>query len=322
VSPAVVVLPAKDAGLFAVARVLARLDAYGKLRFVDRADEGQIAGLPGELPSGVLSAYANGQWHVGTGAVAAAVQALPGGGGWSFLLGLAPLKAGVRLVLRRREVVARSFGWVVGAPFAELGFSADDEARPVREGDDVIVDEPPPPFVERWRHRASSLRELVAGVALLLVVLAVCRDNPALPLPKLRPPPSLAFLLAYPRIDEAWGLLRPFHEREDGALVIELRLADGRLVDPFRAEPPSRKRPLEGHFGDSALWTAYTRRIRRPEGAVYREELRRAIRTVARGSAKDTKVVSGDIVWVHRPSPEPGQPLQMTTTEEVLFGNR
>ena len=103
---------------------------------------------------------------------------------------------------------------------------------------------------------------------------------------------------------------------------LDLQLADGKALDPFTGRAPDRQVVLRGRFGDSALWTAYTRSIRRPAASVYREELRRTIRGLARGVGKDARVVSGDILWVSRPSPEPGQPLQQTTSEEVLFGNR
>ena len=156
----------------------------------------------------------------------------------------------------------------------------------------------------------------------LLIVLSVPRDNAALSLSAVRPPASLAWVLAYPRITEHWGLLQPFHEPVDGALVVDLRFADDTAVDPFTGSAPDRQVLLRGRFGDSAIWTAYTRSIRRAAASVYRDDLKRTIRGLARTMRKDVRVVSGDIVWISRPSPQPGQPLQQTTTEEVLFGNR
>lgn len=322
VEEATLVVSATDPGLFGVARVLARLDAYEKLTFVDRRDETRIAALPSAPPDGVVSVYVNGQWYTGTGALAEATRVLPGGGGWAFLLATAPARALLRSVLGRRTQLARSWGLVVGAPFADLGFGPEDDERPVREGDDVLVDEPPSPLADRVAHGLGAAREIAAGVLSLLIVLAVCRDNPGLGLPAVRPPAGLAWLLAYPRVAERGGLLESFHEREDGALVVDLHLSDGKVLDPFTGQAPDRQVLLRGRFGDSAIWTAYTRSIRRPAASVYREELRRTIRGLARAASKDARVVSGDILWVIRPSPEPGQPLQQTTSEEVLFGNR
>lgn len=320
--PATLVVSATDAGLFGVARVLARLDVFGKLAFVDRRDETRLAALPSPPPEGVVAVYVNGQWHLGTAAIAEAARVLPGGGFWAFLLSTRPLRALLRLVLRRRAQLARSWGLVVGAPFGELGFEDGEGDRPVREGEDVIVAEAPSPLAERIAHRLGAAREMTAGVLLLLIALAVPRDNPGLGLPAVRPPAPLAWILAYPRVVERGGLLTPFHEREDGALVIDLRLADGTALDPVTGLAPDRLLPLRGRFGASALWTAYGRSIRRPAASVYREELRRTIRGLARVAGRDARVVSGDILWVSRPSPEPGQPMQQTTSEEVLFGNR
>ena len=319
VTPAVLVFSATDAGLLGVARLLSRLDAYGRLSFVDRAD---AARLPPGLPEGVVALYENGQWHVGSTALVEAVRTLPGGGGFAPLLASAPGRMASRAVLRRRTKLALSWGFPRGAPFEAVDPPEDPPL--VSEGYDVLIEDAPSPL-QRWFLRVSAgAREFLAGTLLLLVVLDAVHE--AAPLlgrqaRSLRPPAALSWVLAYPQITQRWGLLSPFHEREDGALVVDLTLGDGTHLDPFTNRIPERTRSAP-RFGDSALWTAYTRRIRRPEAAVYRDELKRAIRSAARGRNKDVKVSQAEILWAKRASPEPGQPLSTVTTEEALFGNR
>jgi hypothetical protein len=325
VEEATVVAPAADAGWLWFCRVLARLDGYEKLRFVDWSD-------PAKPPEGYtetdFAVYENGVWRRGPEAIAVALRALPGGGGWTILARVPPISwlLGVFLDETRRGRLGASWGLAHGhrGAFEELGFT--DDERPVREGEDVFVDDGPTPLEAFIGGKLLGAREVAAGVLTLLVVLAAAHATPSVAqlAPRLQAPIRLSWVLSYLQIRENVGFLHGFRDHEDGALVVDLRLADGTSVDPLTGTAPDRSVLLRGRFGENALWTAYTRAIRNPAYSVYRDDLRRVLRTFARRGSREARVKGGEIVWVRRPSPPPESPekLPQEIKEEVLFENR
>jgi hypothetical protein len=326
VLPATVVAPAADAGWLWLCRLLARLDAYDKLRFVDRTD---LSRLPAGYPEADFAVYENGVWHQGPAALWAALRALPGGGGWSVLGRIPPFSwlVGVFFDDTRRARLGPSWGLSRGhqGAFEDLGFS-DDHERPVREGEDVFVDDEPTPLAVFVSGKLLAAREVSVGVLTLLVALVAFQATPALAAvaPRVRVPAGLAWIPRYLQLRESVGFLSGFRDHEDGALVVDLRLADGSSIDPLTGTAPDRNVLLRGRFGENALWTAYVRAIRAPENNVYRDDLRRVLRTFARRGSREARVKGGEIVWVRRPSPAPEAPEQLPQTieEEVLFENR
>jgi len=129
----------------------------------------------------------------------------------------------------------------------------------------------PAPARRAWDAFASSAREGV--VALLLVVAGsqVLLENPIVPL-ALRPharPPLFEAIVTYPRTFQGWSMFAPAPPDHDGRLVIDGRTKDGRHFDPLTGREPVFEVHLAGTPRDNLVWGYFHTRIAQDRFSAY-----------------------------------------------------
>ncbi|HEY4394500.1 MAG TPA: DCC1-like thiol-disulfide oxidoreductase family protein [Polyangia bacterium] len=296
-----------DCGVcWAVIRVLARMDAHRRLRFVPNTDTAALpAGVDAELLDRtilVLDPARDRRW-TRADAFAEILAALPLGRLWAWPLRL-PL---VRTVAaqaydafaRNRTRISMFFGLAAcGVPRAPERVAAEEPAET--------------PLRTWFRAQVPFLRELGAAVVFVVLTAEVSVANPSVP-PALRfdhRPDWMVAAVMYPHIFEGWSLFSPDAPLTDETVYVDAVTRDGRHVDPYNqigsrvAEIPIDYVPVR--LGHDSFWCDYTLRI--PDAGVYHQAfvewvLRYPERT---GNPNDT-ITRFDAYVVDQQSPKPNE---------------
>ncbi|MCS6902133.1 MAG: HTTM domain-containing protein [Myxococcales bacterium] len=306
-----VVYDPTDAGLHHVARILARLDTYELLTFVDSADKDA---LPPQAPRATIATFdqETGRWTVGTAAVTSAFRSLPLGQLWGPLLDNSVGQSFLRALLRRRARLAASY-------YLEAGRRFDQDGSPHEPGYEMTP----------WREHVSStlivLRESMVSVVLLAAFFQVMHDNWWIP-PKYRleVPAALKPINLYPRLLQGWSMFSPDAPKTDGTLVVDGITVDGRHLDPLTGKEPDFEAPLHGPWFHSQLQCDYTLKISFEGNRGYREELKRYILNWQRIEKRppNDRIVSFDLYWVSNDAPPPGSTKITNIQKKLLMSGR
>lgn len=302
-----VVYDPTDAGLHTVARILARLDHFQLLTFVDGGDTERLPSRPPKATIAVLD-ETTAEWFLGTAAITEASRSLPLGGLLGPLLGNALGQAILRAILRRRSRLSASLGLEGGQKAPHEGLAHEPEAEPT-------------PLQEHVAMTAMALRESMVAVLLVAAVFQASHDNWWLPRSlRFDVPRALQPLTLYPRLIQGWSMFSPDAPRNDGTLVIDGVTSDGRHIDPLTAQAPDFEAPLHGPWYYDQFWCDYLLKITFDGNRVYRDELKRYLldwHRIARRPSKD-RIVSFDAYWVSNDSPPPGS-TQITNIQKKLI---
>jgi hypothetical protein len=303
--PRTVVYDPADAGMHFVARLLARLDLFGYLRFIDGSD---TARLPSGAPKATIATLHGGTWTRGTAAIASASASLPLGA----LLGpLLQGGAGQRLL---RGVLLRRQRWVEA-------YGLEPAVKASEKGPLFELSDDPTPLELQTALTLSAMRESCVFVLLLASGFAAARDHgPA----RREIPLALRPIIEYPRLFQNWNLLTPDIPRQDGTLVIDGTTADGRHLDPLTGEAPDFEAPLRGPWSRGQLRNGYALKIFAESNRPYRDEFRRYLLNwqTLTGRPPQDRVVSFEAYWVSSDSPAPGQSVPSKPVKVLLFTNR
>jgi hypothetical protein len=288
----------------ALGRVVARLDAYDRVRFV--------AG-----PAGGLLALKKGEddWDGDATAIASRVlEALPAG---SFLK--RPAAALLRAMRERERSITRFFG-------IDL---------------DEVVAATPSPIASRLAIVPRFFREAFIVYFGACVVMQLWVENKAIPKqlpPPVRPdqkvqpheqaalewmkrilgptviplkpdatPQFLQATITYPRMTQGWGMFAPNPIQEDGVLAIDAYTIDGRRIDPLTGRAPDLDLTDSKGEGLSQLRQDYGNRIRQDRNSRYREDLAVYLRRWHEETGRpEDELVAFDVYWVRDRCPPPG----------------
>jgi hypothetical protein len=289
----------KDGLLLFVARLLARLDPFGKLHFVER-------GSPAieDAPTGVLAVRDDekGTWTVGSGALAEAVKALPAG------LVLRPILAmasnSVKSALQDRKELAARFSLPEG-----IVLGAKAKSTTPKEGKDFVLLPPPSPLAVQVREGLVGLREAAVAVLIFAAFLQVLNQNWWIPKRfKVRQPRITQAIIDYPRLLQGWSMFSPDAPREDGTIVVDGVTADGRHLDPFTGAPPDFDAPLHGPWFQSQFFCDYFLKIHFDGNKGYRQHFKHYLQhwQELEGKPEKDKLVSFDVYWINNSAPPPG----------------
>jgi hypothetical protein len=292
-----VVIDAESAWAFGLSRLLARIDPFGRLTFVDRREASLLpAGLPA-APLLVLDG--GGRVFEGADAFRELTRALPFGVALRGLLHLPGVGAAFERragqVAKRHRAWARFFGWS-RRPKDPHGATAT-AVRPLsslREGVDALL---------------GSGRELAVFVLGVAVVSALLVQNPFVAnRVKIHRSELMTEIIEYPRLLQGWSMFAPEPPYEDGRLVVDGRTADGRAFDPFSGGRPDFAPDTRVGWDHSQFWCDYHNRIRYPDNRHHLQHLREYLlrQHEFSGHPRDA-LVAFDVWWVHGRSPEPGQ---------------
>jgi predicted DCC family thiol-disulfide oxidoreductase YuxK len=232
-----------DAGCgvcFQIARLLARMDRLGRLRFVSNAD---VNDLPEGVTTDLLTKTIvvvderTGRLTTRADGMATILRALPVGWLWSLPLRLPGLRQLANIAYdafaRRRTTVSTWLG------LAACGVPGTATPR--------LVPEPEPtPFRQGLRRGISGVRELSVLLLIATLVSETLFINQAVPkFLKHKQPTLIMQLVAYPRLIQAWSMFASDAPMTDESVVVDAITVDGRHVDPYSEVSSRYKNP--GH---------------------------------------------------------------------------
>jgi hypothetical protein len=291
----------------AIGRVVKRLDAAERVRFVAASDP-ELPEALGDVAASnqfVVIDEKTGQHAAGATALRWLLQALPLGwlGACARLPGLRGLVGrSLGSLFQRRERVDR---------FLQL----DD-----LPGQDRVA--PGPSAAGRFVRRVAAVSGTVC-VALLMLAAAsqVLIENRAVPRwmkPEERPEWMTAVVL-YPRLFQGWSMFAPGPPTEDGRLVIDGLTADGRRLDPLTGQAPSFEvQPREG-FRMNQIWGDFHRRIAEPRFSPYLQGVRDMLVGYHEISGRpDDQLVAFDVWYVTEQIPPYGEPKLAPSRKKLL----
>jgi len=291
------------------ARVLARLDGPRALQFADDAakspagDDSAPRDAPGSSADVMGRPFAvfdprTERWTTGAEAAQVVVRSLPFGIAVSWLL--------------RPPMVKNWLDTHLGGWLAARTFSATHLAS--------FVDGP----VARFRRRASRwLGEILAGVLLATVVSQVGMDNWAIPVAyrvKSRPE-FMRQIVEYLRLPQGWSMFSPEAPKDDGTLVIDAVLSDGRHLDPRKQAPPDFEAAYHGPWFDDQQWCDWDLRMKFDGNSHFYPYFRDYIARLDHMSSwkQPATIRSFDVYWVNNATPPPGSTQPSNLTRRLLF---
>ncbi len=272
-----------------LARIVKRLDALGKVRFLER--EG--------LATFVVAEEGGERVFEGIDGVIALCDALVVPGAALLWLKLPGARQLGDWALRRLHV--RS------SPLALAGI-------------DEVADDPSPArlLLRKLGFYAGQLAVLGLAVVAATQVLI---DNPIIP-PSFKPlgrPAWMEAVAVYPRLLQNWSLFAPAPPADETWLVVDGRTADGRALDPLTGREPC----LEAHSKcvprKTRTWADFDRRIVEPRFKVYVEGVRHLLLNhhLVTGRPKD-RLVAFDLWVVRTEIPPPGVERRSTERRKIL----
>ncbi len=292
-----VVVASDSSFAFGFARVLARLDPFARLTFVDRR---QTELLPAGLPaSPLLVLDPADRVFEGGAALRELTRALPFGGALhavTRVFGIAgALERRADRLEKRHRSWASALGWNRRAK--DPASATPTAVRPL------------PSLREALDGAFASMREAAVVVLGTAVILAILVQNPfAASRVKVHRSEFLTDVIEYPRLLQGWSMFAPEPPYEDGRIVVDGRTADGRAFDPFAGGRPDFDPDSRVGWDHSQFWCDYHNRIRYRENQNHLQHLREYLLRQHEFSGRPADaLVAFDVWWVHGRSPEPGQ---------------
>lgn len=316
-----------DCGVcFQIARALARMDLFQRVRWVSSPEVPSDAKLPPELLARTIVAVdQKGRRATRADGMAMILRALPLGLLWSAPLRLPGLRQLANVVYdafaRRRRTISTWLGLAACAvpvrrpPAAPATTAGPPTAEPVPEPEPIYVAEVSAEArrpARVWLGRAVwILREGAVLAMLITLVNETLFINAAVPKPlRLDEPMWVKKLVAYPRLIQAWSMFASDVPTSEMTMVVDAVTADGRHVDPY-SEVSSRY-PMPGldqvqtRLDNDSFFFNYSQRL--PEQSAYNQAfIEWILRYPERTGRPQDQIVRFDAYTVEEDSPPPGQ---------------
>ncbi|HVT09833.1 MAG TPA: DCC1-like thiol-disulfide oxidoreductase family protein [Polyangia bacterium] len=323
-----------DCGVcFQLARVVARMDLFQRIRWVSSAE------LPADLPAGldlspallqrtvVAVDQATGRAATRADGVALVLRALPLGVLWSAPLRIPGVRQVANLVYdafsRRRRTISVWLGLAacaiparrpaVAAPAA--GGDGADAPNGGEAGEPVYVPEISAESrtpVRAWLGRVAwILREGTVLAMLIVLVNETLFINQAVPKPlRFDEPGWVKRLVAYPRLIQAWSMFASDAPMSDMTIVVDATTADGRHVDPYSETSSRYPRPglagIPPRLDNNSFFFNYSQRL--PEQGAYNQAfIEWMLRYPERTGRAEDRILRFDAYVVEQDSPPPGE---------------
>jgi predicted DCC family thiol-disulfide oxidoreductase YuxK len=318
-----------DCGVcFQIARVLARMDLFQRIRWVSSAEVPADLDVSPELLARTMVAVdrTSGRRATRADGMALVLRALPLGLLWSAPLRVPGLRRLANLAYdafsRSRRTISVWLGLAacvvptrrVVAVAPVEGAAAEPPPEEGAEGPvyvpEISAESRTP--MRAWLGRAAwILREGTVLAMLIVLVNETLFINQAVPKPlRFDEPGWVKRLVAYPRLIQAWSMFASDAPMSDLSMVVDATTADGRHVDPYSETSGRYARPgLSGippRLDNSSFFFNYSMRL--PEQGSYNQAfiewiLRYPERT---GNVQD-RIVRFDAYTVEQDSPPPGE---------------
>jgi predicted DCC family thiol-disulfide oxidoreductase YuxK len=309
-----------DAGCgvcFQIARVLARLDRFARVRFVSSEDAEPLPkGVTSKLLESTIAVVDEGTGRVTTRAdgVATVLRALPAGWLWSLPMRVPGLRQLANAVYdafaRRRQMVSTGLG------LAACGVPGAPRARTLPEPE-------PSPFRATLRRLWWGMGEL--GLLLLLTTLVseTLFINQAVPkFLKHKQPTWIMELVAYPRLIQAWSMFASDAPMSDESVVVDAVTRDGRHVDPYSEISSRYKNPghdvIPPRLDNDSFFFNYSSRI--PYKGEYFTAMQEWIlRYPERTGNPNDAIVKFDAWILEDDSPAPGEHVEKNRKSRIFL---
>jgi predicted DCC family thiol-disulfide oxidoreductase YuxK len=309
-----------DAGCgvcFQIARVLARLDRLGRLRFVSNADAEK---LPSSVTPKLLAATivvvdeVTGRTTTRADGMATILRALPAGILWSLPLRVPGLRQLANVAYdafaRRRQTISIWLG------LAACGVPSAPAPLPLPEPE-------PTPFRQLLRRGVWGARELSVLMLLMTLVSETLFINQAVPrFLKFKQPSWIVQLVAYPRLIQAWSMFASDAPMTDESVVVDAVTTDGRHVDPYSEVASRYKNPghdlIPPRLDNDSFFFNYSSRI--PFKGEYFTALQEWIlRYPERTGHAEDAIVKFDAWIIEDDSPPPGQTVEHNRKSRIFL---
>jgi hypothetical protein len=276
---------------------LARLDHRGALTFASLADVHDVP-VPDELagrPFAVFDPVAK-SWSSGEKAFHTVLRALPLGFAHAWIVALPGVAAWAEAKLLRTRPFRRG-----ARPRAKSEAPAERFARGVQR----------------------AFGDALATVLFATIVAQISMDNWALPdaLRLKHRPDFMRDVVEYLRLPQGWSMFSPDAPKDDGTLVIDAVLSDGRHLDPRKQAPPDFEAAYHGPWYDDQQWCDWDLRMRwegnRHLYPYFKEYIARLDRL--HGWRQQASIRSFDVYWVNNAAPAPGSVQPYNLTRQLLF---
>jgi hypothetical protein len=159
-----------------------------------------------------------------------------------------------------------------------------------------------------WPRAAGWAREALAAGFLVALGVRATQTNGILSSVTVPMPAVLAPWVDYPRIVQGWHMFTPDMPRDDGMMVVDAVLADGRHVDPFTGQAPDFDMPRRGPVPHPGPIIDYLVSIHVDHNQRYRRGLWEylARRHEIEGRPAAQRIVSFEAWWIGHATPPPG----------------
>jgi hypothetical protein len=296
-----------------LARLLARLDSRARLAFADIRDPIPLpidappaAVAAGSFPlvavdvrgdPGLLFAVRGKEafpWETGAASLARAVAALPGGFALAWCLRLPSMGRRIEQALQRRS--------------------------PAKTGEPSATESPAAAFA---RALNVAFGQGLACVLLATIVLQLGSDNWVIPdkYRIKRRPEFMRELVEYLRLPQGWSMFSPEAPRDDGTIVIDAVLSDGRHIDPRKQRSPDFEAAFHGPWFDDQQWCDWDLRMRWDSSRHFYPYFRDYIARLDRMKSwkQDARIQYFDVYWVNNAAPPRGSTRPYDLKKQLLF---
>jgi hypothetical protein len=185
---------------------------------------------------------------------------------------------------------------------------------------DEIRDTP----ARRFKARiVRSAGELLAGVILVTIVIEIGADNWIIPeAHRVKHRPVIQQeIVNYLRLPQGWSMFSPDAPKEDGTLVVDAVLSDGRHLDPRTQLPPDFDAAFHGPWYDDQQWCDWNLRMKWESNRHLHSNFREYIAHLDQlDSWQQTATIKYfDVYWVSNNAPPPGSTTPYGVKKTLLF---
>jgi hypothetical protein len=168
-----------------------------------------------------------------------------------------------------------------------------------------------------------TIGELLAAALLVTVVIELAADNWIIPVAyRVKNRPQLQQeIVNYLRLPQGWSMFSPDAPKDDGTLVIDALLSDGRHLDPRTQLPPDFDAAFHGPWYDDQQWCDWNLRMKwdanRHLHAYFREYIAHLDQLDSWRQPAAIKYF--EVYWVSNGSPPPGSVTPYGVKKTLLF---
>lgn len=165
--------------------------------------------------------------------------------------------------------------------------------------------------------------EILAGLLLVTLATQVLTDNWVIPEPyrvKHRPEP-MRQAVDYLRLPQGWSMFSPEAPRDDGTIVVDALLTDGRHIDPRKQLPPDFDAALHGPWFDDQQWCDWDLRMKFDSSHHFYGYFREYIARLDQldGWRQGAGIKYFEVYWVNNSAPAPGSTIPYNIQKQLLF---